>query len=121
VGRSGLSPCEIWFGISASVPQCLPPSHAAQHPSLIRNAPRQQHDDESQRHQRGEDDRALRPRTESGDKWRDGDVGRRVANVQIISAEPQIDRHDEAAQAAMAMVARPRSRQPGRKPSTART
>jgi hypothetical protein len=108
VGRSGLSPCEIWFGISASVPQCL-------------SAPRQQHDDESQRHQRGEDDRALRPRTESGDKWRDGDVGRRVANVQIISAEPQIDRHDEAAQAAMAMVARPRSRQPGRKPSTART
>jgi len=37
----------------------------------------------------------LRPRAESGDKWRDGDVGRRVANVEIIGAEPQIEWHDE--------------------------
>ena len=60
-----------------------------------KDKPRQQHGDEAKRHERNQDDRALRPGSQRVDKGRNLAHGRRIAEIAIVGAEPEIDRHHE--------------------------
>src|ERR1700761_713730 len=59
------------------------------------NEPGQQHDDKPNRNQRGENNGALRPRSECVDEWWNLVRVRRVAEEAVIRAEPSVDRYHE--------------------------